>query len=189
MGALVPNPVTLEDLINEASNINTFNNGVLAQAVSPRTNGTETIIVAVKDDVLAPVFKTGTCDANVLNSVVDTSENFVTDGVEVGDFVVADATGLSAVVTAITTTTNPNDTLTLDADICPAGTEAYTIRKPSYWVQKATDGEWVASGARTGNDKSASYTLPVNTATTTVHDVIYPIDLADIATYPPIVSA
>lgn len=59
----------------------------------------------------------------------------------------------------------------------------------AYWVQKNLGGNWVRSNAKTGNDSSIAYTLPVNTAATVVHGVVYPIALADIGTYPPITSA
>ena len=74
MAALIPTPVTLEDLINEASDINTFNNGVKTQLVSPRTKGVESILVAVTDDPISDQIYTGTADANVLNSLSDSSE-------------------------------------------------------------------------------------------------------------------
>ena len=184
MGALIPTPVTLENLIDVTSDINIVNDGIVTQLVSPRTKGAETVTVGVKDDVTSPAYHTGTCDANVLNSISDSSEDFVAAGIVAGDYAVADVSGLSAVVTVVAT-----GVLTLDADICPAGTETYTIRKPTYWVQKHLGGEWVKSNVRTGNDDSTAYTLPVNTASTVVHGVVYPIALAAIATYPPITSA
>lgn len=111
MGQLIPTPVTLEELIDESSDINTVNGGGKTQAISPRSSHTDTIIVAVTDDP------------------------FVANG---------------------------------------------------YWVQKQLGGEWVRANAKTGNDVSVSYTLPVNLAVVNVHSVVYPIDLVDIATYPPI---
>lgn len=68
----------------------------------------------------------GTTDATLADNLVDSSENFSALGVKIGDTVnnVTDST--SATVTAITTTTNPNDTLTLSADIMTTG-ELYTV--------------------------------------------------------------
>ena len=50
MAALIPTPETLEDLIDNSSDINTFNDGIVAQADSPRTTGTDIITVEVTDD-------------------------------------------------------------------------------------------------------------------------------------------
>ena len=179
MSTLTPTPVTLEDLINSVSLVNTFNDSVETQADSPRTTGVESITVQVKDDPTAPVFTSGTCDADVLNTLTDGSENFTTIGVEIGDTVIATVSGLSANVTAVGTTT-----VTMDADICPAGTEAYTIIKPSYWVQKFGLGEWKKSNIVDGSNALVAYTLPVDTASVNVHSVVYPWVIADIANYP-----
>ena len=186
MSVLTPTPVTLEDLIDDDSKINSFNDGVDTQEVAPRTTGVESITVQVKDDPTAPAVTTGTADANVVNSLVDTSEDFVVDhDVEVGDTAVNTATGLSAVVTAIATTTNANDTLVLGTnDIFPAGTEAYKILKPAYWVQKFGGGEWKKSNIVSGNNALVAYTLPVDTNSVNVHAVVYPWELTDIANYP-----
>ena len=181
MSELIPTPVTLEDLIDVTSAVNVINVAATAQ-VSPRRNGTDTVIDQVKDDPLAPTFTSGTCDANVLNSVSDsTHAGFIAAGVEVGDAVIATVSGLSAIVTVVAA-----NVLTLDGDPCPAGTEAYTVIKPSYWVQKGTGGEWKRSNIKTGKDASVAYTLPVDTNSTVVHSIVYPIALANIATYPPI---
>ena len=185
MSVLTPTPVPLESLINSVSDINAFNDGVKTQVVSPRTTGVESITVQVTDDPTAPVVTTGTADANVVNTLVDTSENFVVDhSVEVGDVAVALVSGLSAVVTNIITTTNPNDSLVFATDIFPLGTETYKIMKPTYWVQKFGGGEWKKSNIVDGNNVLVAYTLPVNTATVNVHAVVYPWVIADIANYP-----
>ena len=110
MAALIPTPVTLEDLINESSDINTFNNGVKTQLVSPRTTGTDIITVEVTDDPF--------------------------------------------------------------------------VSGSTYWEQRFGGGEWKRAGYKSGANKVISYTLPVNTAVVTVHFIVYPWDLADIANYP-----
>lgn len=181
MSQLIPTAVTLENLIDETAAINVIDLTATA-LVSPRRHPGDTVIVQVKDDPRAPTLESGTADANVLNSLSASAADFVTAGVAVGDAAVNTDTGLSALVTEVTSAT----VLVLDADVFPAGTEAFKVIPASYWVQKATGGEWRRSGARTGGDKSVAYTLPVNTASTVVHDVVYPIALADIATYPPI---
>ena len=179
-----PTPVTLEDLIDETSDINIFNDGIKTQLVSPRNLGTQRVTVKVKDDPLAAVLQAATCDANVLNTATDATYNFETLGVVAGDSVIADVSGLSANVVSVT-----GSAILMDADICPLGTEAFTVKKASYWTQRFAFGEWKQSGSRSGNDASVSYTLPVDTATVLVHEVVYPIALAAIGTYPPITSA
>ena len=188
MGTLVPTPVTLEDLIDETAKINLFNDGIETQAVSPRVLGPQRVTVQVTDDPLSPRVSSGTCDADVLNSIDDSTADFVTDGVAVGDTAVNAATGVSALVTVVVDL----NTLTLAADICPGGTEAYYIIAAAdlgYWTQRHAGGEWRRSGSRTGNDKSVAYVLPVNTNSCLVHAIVYPIALAAIGTYPPITSA
>lgn len=181
MSVLTPTPVTLENLIDETAKINLFNDGIETQEVSPRTKGAETVTVKVKDDPLAPVIQAATCDANVLNTATDASYNFETLGVEAGDSVIATVSGLSANVVSVT-----GSAILMDADICPAGTETFTVIPASFYTQKHAGGEWVRSNIRDGNDAGVSYTLPVNTNSAVVHQVIYPIALADIGTYPPI---
>ena len=178
--ALIPTDVTLEDLIDETSDINLFNDGIKTQAASPRTLGAQKVVVKVKDDPFSSPVASGTCDANVLNSVSDSSEDFVADGVAVGDTVIATVSGLSATVTVVATSV-----LTMDADICPLGTETYTVIPATFWEQSFGEGEWKRSGTKLGNDVNASYTLPVDTNSTVVHYIVYPIALANIGTYPP----
>lgn len=183
MSVLIPTPVTLEDLIDETSAINVIN-AAAAQVVSPRQRGEQLVIVQALDDVTQPTVVTGTADTNTVNTLTDSAATFITDGVEIGDAVVNTTDSTAGIVVSLTETA-----LTFATDLFPLGTEAYAVRKPTYWIQKRLGGNWNASGARTGNDSSVSYTLPVDTNTVLVHDVIYPIALADIATYPPITSA
>ena len=181
MSTLIPTPVTLEDLIDDDSKINSFNDGVDTQAVAPRTKGgmPERITVKVKDDPTAPVFQAAICDANVLNTATDGTYNFETLGVEAGWSVIATVSGLSANVVSVT-----GSAILMDADICPLGTEAFNVIEPAYWVQKFGGGEWKKSNIVNGNNELVSYTLPVNTATVNVHAVVYPWELTDIANYP-----
>ena len=181
--ALIPTPVTLEDLIDETSDINAFNDGIKTQAVSPRVRPTDRVTVQVADDpygVLVDSAATGT----TANKLVDSGATFVTDGVAVGDAVYNDTDDTLALVTAVDSETQ----LSLSADIM-ANLEEYRVTAASYWTQRNAGGEWRRSGSRTGNDVSIAYTLPVNTASTTVHAIVYPIALAAIGTYPPITSA
>jgi len=183
MGVLIPTPVTLENLIDETSAVNVINPAA-AQAASPRKTGTDVVTVQVKDDPLAPIFASGVADTNTANHAIDATFDFEALGVVAGFTVIATASGLSANVLSVT-----GSDITMDADILPLGTEAFTVIAPSYWTQRLTGGEWKRSGTRTGNDSSIAYTLPVNTASTVVHGIVYPIALANIATYPPITSA
>jgi len=184
-----PTPVVLEDLIDSVSLINTFNDGIETQLVSPRTLGTQRITVAVVDDPLSPRLSEGTADTDVLNSLVDSTADFVTDGVAVGDYAVNSETGLSAAITAVTNLT----TLVLGTtDVFIDGTDAYYIVAAAdrgQWTQRFANGEWKRSGSRSGNDKSVAYFLPTAAAAAVVHEVVYPIAIAGIATYPPITSA
>lgn len=180
-----PTPVTVENLIDVTADINLFNDGIKTQLVSPRNLGTQRVTVKVKDDPLAVPYISSTANANVLNSVSDSLATFETLGVEVGDSVVALVSGLSANVTAVVSET----VLTLDADILPLGTETYKVIPATFWTQRMGLGEWKQAGSKTGNNKGVSYTLPVNTATVIVDQVVYPIALAAIGTYPPITSA
>lgn len=184
MAALIPTPVTLEDLIDDDSKINLFNDGIETQLVSPRTKGVEPITVLVTDDPLAPRLITSVCDSNVLNTISDSAADFVTLGVAVGDIVVAVATGESAAVTVVT---DLNNLITGTTDLCPLGTEAYYIIAAddrSYWTQKFGGGEWKRAGYKNGNNKLVAYTLPVDTNSVVVHQVVYPWELTDIANYP-----
>lgn len=179
MAALIPTPVTLENLIDDDSDINAFNNGVKTQLVSPRTKGVENITVKVKDNPFATAIQAATCDANVLNTATDATYNFETLGVVAGDSVVATVSGLSANVVSVT-----GSAILMDADICPLGTEAFVVYPATYFEQKFGGGEWKASGIKTGGNTIVSYTLPVDTNTVTVHQVVYPWELTDIANYP-----
>lgn len=176
--SLTPTPVVLQNLIDAAADINLFNDGIKTQLVSPRDRSPEVVVVQVKDDPLAPSFGTGVANANVVNSLVDTTVNFVTLGVSVGDSAINTAAHTSAVVTAITTTTNPNDTLVLGTnDIFPAGTEAYSVIPASFWVQKFFGGEWKKSNYKKGNNKRVTYNLPTTgtVSSVLVHEVVYPV--------------
>lgn len=179
----LPTPVTLENLIDVTSLINIFNDGIETQLVSPRNLGTQRVTVKVKDDPLAPVLQAATCDANVLNTATDATYNFETLGVVAGDSVIATVSGLSANVVSVT-----GSAILMDADICPLGTEAFVVKKATFWTQRMAFDEWKQSGSLVG-DKSVAYTLPVNTASVVVHQAVYPIALAAIGTYPPITSA
>lgn len=93
---------------------------------------------------------TGNADTNIANALVDTSVNFSTLGAAVGQRVFNTDDGTTAVVASITTTTNPNDTLTLEdddgvaSDIFPAGTEAYAVGDPDF-PSGATQVEFIDS--------------------------------------------
>ena len=180
MAALIPNPVTLENLIDDDSDINAFNDGVKAQAVSPRTKGAEIVLVQVKDDPIADALVTGTADTDTVNTLTDSGATFLTDGVKVGDAAINTASGLSAVITVATETV-----LTLGTnDIFPLGTEAYKVIPKVYYEQKFGGGEWKRSGVKYGENAIVSYTLPVDGNTVTVHSVVYTWELTDIANYP-----
>jgi len=179
MSTLTPTPVTLEDLIDDDSKINSFNDGVDTQEVAPRTTGVESVTVQVKDDPTAPVFQAATCDANVLNTATDATYDFATLGVEAGWTVIATVSGLSANVVSVT-----GSAILMDADICPAGNEAFVVKEPAYWVQKFGGGEWKKSNIVDGNNALVAYTLPVDTNSVNVHAVVYPWELTDIANYP-----
>jgi len=146
MSQLIPTPVTLENLIDETAAINIID-AAATKAVSPRVTPTDVVIVQVKDDPLAPTFASGTADTNTPSHAIDATYDFETLGVATGDTVIATVSGLSANVVSVS-----GSDITMDADICPAGTEEFTVIKPSYWVQKRTGGEWKRSGAKTGND-------------------------------------
>ena len=71
----------------------------------------------------------GTADGTVTNALVDSTKNFVASGVREGD-IVRDITGAAtATVTGFTTSTNPNDTLTVSDDIFVGG-DVYVIYRP-----------------------------------------------------------
>lgn len=178
-----PTPVTLEDLIDETSDVNIMNDGIKTQLVSPRSLPTQRITVQVVDDPFA-VLEDSAATATTADKLVDSAATFVTDGVSVGDAVYNDTDGTSALVTAVDSETN----LSLSADIM-ANLEEYRVTAASFWTQRMLTGEWKRSNCRDGNDEGIAYTLPVNTASTVVHGVVYPIALAAIATYPPITSA
>lgn len=187
--ALIPTPVTLEDLINSVSNVNAFNDGVETQESSPRVLGTQRVTVKVVDDPLAPRTSEGTADSDVLNSLVDSAADFVTDGVAVGDYAVNTETGVSAAISAVT---DLNTLVLGTTDAFPDGDEVYYIVAAAdmgQWTQRDAGGEWKRSGSRDGNDESAAYYLPVAGAAVLVHQVVYPILIANIGTYPPITSA
>tara|TARA_Y100000361_G_scaffold42096_1_gene36075 strand:- start:3740 stop:4618 length:879 start_codon:yes stop_codon:yes gene_type:complete len=68
----------------------------------------------------------GTADGTTANQLVDTTVNFAALGVKVGDTVDDVTGGSSATVTGFATNTNPNDSLTLSADIFVGG-DVYKI--------------------------------------------------------------
>ena len=178
MAALIPNPVTLENLIDDDSDINAFNDGVKAQAVSPRTKGVEPVVVQVADDPFAEVLvASGAATGTSANQLVDSSETFTEDFVGTAVYNETDDTW------ALVTSFVDANTLGLSADIM-ANTEAYSIRAAAFWEQKFGGGEWKRSGTKDGNNKIVSYTLPVDTNTVTVHGIVYPWELTDIANYP-----
>lgn len=190
---LEPTAVELQNLVDVTAKINLFNDGIETQAVSPRTDTPQVVVVQVKDDPLAPSVSSGVANANVVNSLVDTTVNFETLGIEVGDSVINTANQDSAVVTALATTTNPNDTLVLGtSDIFPLGTEAYRTIKASFWVQKNAFAEWKRSGTKDGNNARVTYTLPTagTVASIVVHEVVYPVATPeDTGFYPPATNA
>ena len=177
--ALSPTPVTLEDIISDAAVINLFNDGIETQSASPRTKGVEEITVKVKDDPLATVLQAATCDADVLNTATDATYNFETLGLAAGDSVIATVSGLSANVVSVT-----GSAILMDADICPLGTEAFTVKKATFWTQKNFGGEWRQSGSKDGTNKQVTYTLPVTTGDVEVNQIVHVWDLADAANYP-----
>lgn len=182
-----PTPVTVEDLIDETSLINTFNDGIETQLVSPRNLGTQRITVQVTDDPNAPTLESGVADADVANKLSASGADF--SEVAVGDTAINTESGASALVTVVDSGT----LLTLGtSDIFPDGDEAFRIVAAAdlgFYTQRNAGGEWKRSNAKTGNDSGAAYVLPVNTAAVVVHSIVYPIALADIATYPPVTSA
>jgi len=185
--ALTPTPVTLQNLVDETALINLFNDGIETQLVSPRTDSPQVVAVQVTDDPRAPTFASGTCDTNTANHAIDATYNFEALGVVAGDSVIATVSGLSSLVVSVS-----GSDITMAADICPAGSEAFTVIKPSYWVQKLGFGEWKRSNAKTGNNKRATYTLPVTgtVSTIVVHDVVYPVATPeDTGFYPPATNA
>lgn len=184
MPRLQTSPVLLQDLINNASDINSFNDGAKSQQIQPRATALATIAVQVIDDVLTPVISSGVANLNVLNALVNTAVNFLDLGVEVGDSVLNTAANTLAVVTEIITTTNPNDTLVLGtSDIFPLGNESYAVRGSTFWVQKQATGEWKQSKTKLGTNKLATYNLPIG-GTVQVHQIVYPWNIADLANYP-----
>lgn len=178
--ALIPNPQTLENLINDASDVNAFNDGVKAQAVSPRVQGVEEVIVQVADDPFLTPTSSGTASATTANKLVDAAATFITDGVQVGDSVFNTTDNTVARVTALDSET----TLSIDADIM-ANLETYAIREASYWAQKFAGGEWKRSATPPdGNNALLTYALPVTAVAVDVHYIVYPWLIADIANYP-----
>ncbi|MCP4340900.1 MAG: hypothetical protein GY799_18920 [Desulfobulbaceae bacterium] len=184
MAQTKPTPLTLEDLINVAADINLFNDGVKTQEASPRNLGTQRITVQVVDDPLAVKKVSSTTDGTTAGKVVDSTADFVTAEVAIGDAVYNTTDDTWALVTAVDSAT----VLSVDNDVFITAEDYYVI-PATYWTQRFGLGEWRQSGSRSGNDKSVSYTLPVNTATVLVHEIVYPIALAAIGTYPPITSA
>ncbi|MDH5426181.1 MAG: hypothetical protein OEY29_14425 [Gammaproteobacteria bacterium] len=85
-------------------------------------------------------------------TLVDTATNFVTANVKLGMTVHNYTDDTWAFVTAITTTTNPNDTITLSSDIGLASGESYEIAA-SY----TSSGASVSSGSITFNPKTVAY--------------------------------
>lgn len=181
MGTLVPNTVTLENLIDDDSDINAFNDGVKTQEVSPRTTSPQLVVVQIADDPLAPVVvQSGVTDGTTANKLVDSTEDFVTaTPVEVGYAVYNETDDTWALVTAV----DDLNTLSLSADIMITG-ETYTIREASYWEQKFGGGEWKRSGTKYGDNPLVAYALPVDTNSVNVHQIVYPWELTDIANYP-----
>ena len=173
MATLTPTPVDLQDLMNSASDINLFNDGIKTQAASPRTRTVEAITVQVKDDPNAPSLATGTADTNTVNTLTDTAATFVTDGVVVGDTAVNTDNQDSAVITAVTETVITMGT----DDIFPAGTENYKVLPATFYTQHDGLGEWKRSNSRLGNDEIISYTFPTagTASSALVHTIVYPV--------------
>jgi len=193
MAALIPTPVYLQDLMTITADINLFNDGINTQLVSPRTRAAEALVVQVMDCPLADSVSSGVANANVVNSLVDTTVDFTALGIVVGDSVVNTANQDAAVVTAIATTTNPNDTLVLGTnDIFPAGTEAYKAISAVFYTQKFGTGEGVRSRYKDGENRRVTYTFPTaGTETDTiVHQVVYPVTAPNnTGNYPPAANA
>lgn len=183
MSTLTPTPVVLQDLLTAGADINLFNDGVKTQLVSPRTKGWEPITVQVVDDPLSPNVSAGTADGTTASKLVDSTADFVTDAVEVGDAVINTTDLTYALVTAVDSLT----TLSLDTDIFIA-TETYRIIKPSFWTQRDATGEWCKDDVKTGNNVRATYNLPTpgTASTVVVNSVVVPVAAPEnTGNYPP----
>lgn len=170
----LPTPVLLETLMDATAEINLFNDGIETQAVSPRTLGTQRVTVQVKDDPLSPRLVESVADADVLNSVSDSAATFVTDGVAVGDTVVAVETGISALITEVTSETV---LVTGTTDLLPDGDEAYYIIAAAdlgYWTQRDATGEWKRSNIKDGNNKLVAYVNPSDASAIVVDQTVLP---------------
>ena len=142
--------VAFEQSLNVITDVNVAEQKVVGvnQDFKPFSDSTfsvdKTLVGAIKYEVAGattvaktaiprPVVVTGTHDGSGNNaSLVDSTKNFLTLGVRVGDIVKNTTDGSQALVTAFATTTNPNDTLTLDGLAGGAendfdASDAYTI--------------------------------------------------------------
>lgn len=187
MSTLIPTPVVLQELMDAASDINTLNDGVKTQAVSPRTRGVEEIVVQITDDPLAPNVAADTADGTTASKLVDSGADFVTAGVQVGYAVHNTTDNTTALVTAVDSATQ----LSLSADIMISG-EAYRVIAPAYWHQKFLDGEWTKASYKPADNERVTYTFPTagTAANAPVHRVVYPVTAPNnTGNYPPATNA
>lgn len=187
MSQLIPTPVNLQDLLTSGSDINTVNDGIKTQEVSPRVSHRywQNVIVKVKDDPLAPATHSGTTTATAADKLTDSGADF--SDVEVGDTAVNTTTNASAVITAIDSGT----VLSVDADVFPTA-ETYKIIKPAYWNQEELLGEWKKADIKNGNNVRATYPLPTagTASSVVVHQVVYPVAAPEnTGNYPPAPNA
>lgn len=183
MSNLTPTPVPLQDLLTAGADINLFNDGVKTQSASPRDRGLAVVTVQVKDDPLAQSETSGTATATTADHLIDSANNFLTDGtVEVGDAVINTTTFASAIVTAVA-----DGDLTVDADVFLI-TDTYRVIKPAFWTQKDGTGEWTKNVNKTGNNARVSYSLPTpgTASAVIVNNVVVPVTAPeDTGNYPP----
>lgn len=190
MSQLIPTAVPLQDLLTSGSKINTENDGIETQEVSPRVPGRyeQPITVQVTDDPLSYRIAEGVADADVLNTISDSTADFVTAGVAIGDTAVSKVSGASALITAVT---DLNNVVTGTTDLLPLGTEGYFIVAAAdlgFWTQETLTGEWKRSDIKDGNNVRVTYVLPTpGTATSVVvHQVVVPVAAPeDTGNYPP----
>jgi len=188
MTQLIPTPVVLQNLVDDAADINLFNDGVKTQAASPRTQGQETITVQVLDDPLAPTVDSGTADGTTASKLIDSGATWLTTLDSNKEYSVINTTDdTSAVITAIDSDTS----LSLSADIFITA-ETYVIIERSLWTQMEAGGEWKKGDYKKGDNIRATYNLPTpgTASTIVVHGVVYPVTSPeDTGNYPPATNA
>jgi len=90
---------------------------------------------------------TGTSTGGSTTTLIDTTKNFVTEGVQIGDQIWNLTDGEKVQVGSISTTTNPNDTLNFDfAAVTTMALKQYDVTNADFEYYH-NDGTWIETGA------------------------------------------